>query len=276
MSKKILRWTVGDCSDIGLKILNVSIKKAKKIFEKFNFDFYVCSNSNNSKIKKICLNNNVKIIESNWNSFPLPKEIIPKNNDINSPIGIPKKRQGSFWKLCPPRLFLNSYEIICDNDLIFQKCPQEIELFLNSNKTLISEESVFHFGKYKRFISRPYNSGLYGFPPMYDFSENLIKTWNKYGKMKPLLSRDEQGIIILTLLSHDNIKIPEEKTCFVFDKGEAESAKYSQIKENGFDCHIVDNIKFKKCSNLKKNIIHFLGSNREKNHFYWNAYKNKF
>ena len=273
---KIFRWTIGDVSQIGISILEKSIIQAKKNLLKFNFNFYVCLNfsDNNKAVEKICLDNKIEIIKTNWDSFPLPKEIIPKEYNLNSLCGIPRGRQGSFWKLCPPRLEINSYEIVCDNDIIIQNCPNEIEEFLNCNKTLISEENVYSLGKYTKYISKPYNSGLYGFPPNYNFGAKIFKKWEETGCMQPLLSRDEQGIIILTLKSEDYIEIPKEKTCFVFDQGEAIFAKYEIIKENGFDSQIVKEINYKK-SELKKDILHFLGANRSDTHFYWEQYKLK-
>lgn len=270
--KRILRWTVGDCSKIGAFILNESIKKAKHIFKNYNFDLCVCLNSENKFIENICLKNKVELYKSNWDSFPLPKSIIPGNYDINSPSGIPRGRQGSFWKLCPPRLDINSYEIICDNDLIFQKIPEEINKFLDSDCNLITEECVFSFGKYARYINKPYNSGLYGLRPNYDFKLKILEKWRETNSMSPLLSRDEQGLIVLTLLADKFIEIPKEKTCFVFDQGESEKVNYKIIEENGFECKVVSNMEYKP-SKLQKDMIHFLGANRMKRHFYLSKYR---
>jgi hypothetical protein len=271
---KIFRWTIGDTSEIGISILERSIVKVKDIFKKYDFKFFVCLNSNSRRVEKICIRNKINLIKTSWDSLPLPKEIVPEHYDIRSPFGIPKGRQGSFWKLCPPRLDIGSYEIVCDNDIIFQKFPKEIELFLSSNSNLVTGEHVFCFGKYTKYISKPYNSGLYGFPPNYDFGENILKTWKKYNSMRPLLSRDEQGLVTLTLISKSFIEIPKEKTCFVFNEGEPDCVEYNLINENGFDCQIVSKIKHKK-SKLDKDMIHFLGSNRMDSHFYWSKYKSK-
>jgi len=264
--KKIFRWTVGNVSKIGLDILDKSIEQAKKNLSKFDFAFYVCLNSDIKEAEKICLKHRVEIIKTSWDSFPIPKNSIEDK--------VPRGRRGSFWKLCPPRLFLDSYEIISDNDVVFQKCPIEIEEFLNSNKTLVLEENIFSFGKYTKFISEPYNSGLYGLPPEYDFAKKIVDKWSETEFMNPLFSRDEQGLIILTLISTDYIKIPKEKCNFVFDQGEFESAEYEKIFENGFESQVVKKIKFKK-SKLENDIIHFLGANRQEYHSYWNKYKLK-
>jgi hypothetical protein len=271
---RIFRWTIGDCGEVGTSILNTAVQNAKSIFRDYNFKFYVCLNSENKNVEKICVKNKIELYRSDWNSFPLPKSIIPESYDINSFSGVPRGRQGSFWKLCPPRLDLNSYEIVCDNDLIFQRSPGEIKEFLDSDKNLVTEEHIFSLGKYSKYINKPYNSGLYGLRPNYDFGLELFDKWKETQSMSPLLSRDEQGLIILTLTSDKFIEISREKTCFVFDQGEPKEANYKIIRENGFECQIVSNIEYMK-SKLEKDMIHFLGANRIGSHFYWNKYKSK-
>lgn len=269
--KNIFRWTVGNASKIGESILETSIFKAKRLFNKFNFLFIVCLNSENKTIEKICLRNRVELIRTDWFSFPLPIEIIPKEYDINAEHGVPRGRQGSFWKLCPPRIDINSYELICDNDLIIQKLPEELEEFLVSNRNLILEENIFSFGKYFKFIDKPYNSGLYGLCPSYDFEKLLVQQWQDTGRMQPLLSRDEQGLIISTLKKQNPIEIPKEKVCFVLNKGETINGEYQIIKENEFESKIVKNISLKSPS-FDKHIVHFLGANRVDNHDCWSQY----
>lgn len=268
---KIFRWTVGDINNIGENILEISIVKAKKLLKKFNFLFFICLNSDNKKIEKLCLKYQIELIRTEWLSFPLPIEIIPKEYDITAEHGVPRGRQGSFWKLCPPRVDIDSYELVCDNDLIIQKISKELEEFLTSDKVLITEENVFSFGKYSKFIDKPYNSGLYGLYPNYDFEKFLVQQWQSTGCMHPLLSRDEQGLIISTLKKQKFIEIPKEKVCFVLDNGETTYGEYETIKENGFESKIVKNIVLK-YPFFDKDIVHFLGANRVKYHDCWNQY----
>ena len=119
--KKIFRWTIGNSSNLGFEVLRKSVKFAKKNFEALGFDLYICSNSNEVKVSEICQEFEIKhIVQNNENNFF-------------------KKFGGSFWKLCPPRINIDSYEIICDNDVILKKIPEEIELFLKSNVPIICE-----------------------------------------------------------------------------------------------------------------------------------------
>lgn len=273
MSKKILRWTIGDTNQQGIDILKESIRQAKKVLKQFNFDFYVCANGTTEQVEKICLENQIKLVTPNWtNEFPLPN-VVSKNYDINSELGVPNGRQGSFWKICPPRLHINSYEIVLDNDVIIKKCPKEFCEFLNKQKVMLWEDNLMTFGKYTKFIKnpKPYNSGLYGLPPKFDFKNLLIKKWQETKKMQPLMSRDEQGLIIATLLDFDFIEIPKEKTCFVFNEGQGKKSYYEQLMENGFQTQKIIKIDFEK-SKLEREILHFLGANREENHHYWNLY----
>lgn len=272
--KKIFRWTIGDTSSQGIDILKESIKQTKKNLKNLNFEFYVCCNSDEDKIKKICLEAKVELIVQDWErDFPLPN-IIPEEYDVNVKCGTPKGRQGSFWKICPPRIDIDSYEIVADNDVLIQKCPIEIKEFVNQKKVLVCEDNLMAFGKYTKFINpqKPYNSGLFGFYPGFDFKNNLIKKWKDTGRMHPLMSRDEQGLIISTLLDYDSIEIPKEKTCFVFHEGEGDRSYYEYFLENNFETQKIIGIEFRKCK-LEKEILHFLGANRQEYHKYWKFYK---
>lgn len=274
---KIFRWTIGDTNSQGIDILKESIKQTKKSLKNLGFEFIVCCNGNKEKVEKICLETKTNLFIQNWkNDFPLP-DIIPKEHDIDSAVGIPSGRQGSFWKLCPPRLDIDSYEIVADNDVIIQKRPDEIEIFLEKNKVLISEDNLMAFGKYTKYIKSKkfYNSGLFGLPPEFDFKKLLIKKWEETNKMQPLMSRDEQGLIVATLLDFNFIEIPKEKTCLVFSEGQGKMSKYDHFTENGFETQKINFIEFEPCK-LDREIFHFLGANREEAHKYWKFYsKNK-
>jgi len=273
-SRKIFRWIVGDVSDIGLEILEKSVVQAKKILFDLGFEFYICYNSHEDQVKDICRRNYLFSFKQDWNrDFPLPAKIIPKTNDITQSYGEPSGRQGSFWKLCPPRIDINCHEIVCDNDLVIQKCPSEIIDFLNSRKTLVCEENIMNLGKYAKFMKKAYNSGIYGLPPGFDLKKRIMDVWTETGGINPLLSRDEQGILML-VLHKDSIEIPKEKVRFVLNEGETSSAKYEFIYENEFISKSIVEIKYEKCS-LNKELIHFLGANRIKKHKYWSVYKNK-
>lgn len=269
-----MRWTVGDASKLGLSILEESIRAAKITLSHLNLDMVVCSNSSSDQVKKICLQYDVILHEPEWSNFPLPPHSVLSFGPIPAP---PRGRLGSFWKICPPRISLNSHELVCDNDVIIQRPSEELERFFFEEKTLVSEDHIFSLGKYTNFLDRPYNSGLYGLPPNFDFGQALLNAWRDTGSMCPLLSRDEQGLISLVLTMHKNgfIAIPNKKICMAFDEGLPISAEYRSEIENGYDTQVVSSIQFAKRFSLNSDILHFIGANRRSFHRHWSRYKIK-
>lgn len=274
---KILRWTIGDSNKIGLSILDESIRSAKKNFSHLKLNYVVCSNSDSKELDSICLRNGVDILRTSWESFPLPLYTVLLVDDEGKKTLVPRGRQGSFWKICPPRISLDSHELVCDNDVVFQRIPEELERFFFENKTLVSEDRISSLGKYTKFVDRPYNSGLYGIPPNFDFGQALFDAWQNTGSMCPLLSRDEQGLISLALTIHKNgfLTIPNEKICMAFDEGLPFFAEYRGEKESGYDTQVVSSIQFTTRFFLNSDILHFIGANRRSSHRYWSRYKIK-
>lgn len=272
----ILRWTVGDVSEVGFSILEESIRLAKKNLAHLNLDMVVCSNSDFVRVQKICSRNNIHFYESSWDDFPLPKESVPSLIEDDVCGRPPRGRQGSFWKLCPPRLNLNSHELVCDNDLLIQNSTEEMELFFLGDKTLLCEDEIYSLGKYTKFVGKPYNSGLYGLPPGFNFKDALLDSWNNTGSMSPLLSRDEQGLISTTLIGCKSgfLTVPSGKICMAFDEGSPTGAEYFIDHENGHDTQKVSSIRFSKCD-FDRDILHFIGANRKNKHRQWRSYRIK-
>ena len=111
--RPLFRWVVGDVSAEGFYVLSQAIRNIIRIYKNY-FDFLICSNAvhENSKknIKKIAEKFDIKIYEQSWLDLPIDQSLISKAPNVD--------RQGTFWKICPPRMRLKSHEIICDNDII--------------------------------------------------------------------------------------------------------------------------------------------------------------
>jgi hypothetical protein len=138
-------------------------------------------------------------------------QAIYSNSLTCSPIGVA-------WKLYPPRLRPNAHEIFIDNDLIIDKLPVEIEIFLQSNNYFIYTEGL-HVNTKGRFnwpIGKTFNSGLFGIPPNFDFKEqieNKLKDqlgWTDYF--------DEQGLVGEILLNQNNVLNIDLKTIGIFEE----------------------------------------------------------
>lgn len=272
MKKPLFRWIIGDSNSNGLCVFSHAIKNIIRLY-KNNFDFLICSNAINlnckDEIKKIAQKFNIEIYEQSWFDFPLNKNTI-----LETPIG----RQGSFWKICPPRLRIDSHEIICDNDIIIINPINAIFEFLQKDKILMMKEDAFCVGKYFPIFkeNENYNSGLYGLPPHYNFNEDLKTTWEKNSRHHNLIWRDEQGLVTGTLKKHEHITITSNEIIHLFPEGRCSSYEFKIIDENQTKTRIMRNIQFNEFSlSISDKGYHFLGVNREKHHRKWHEYKNQ-
>ena len=231
MVKPLFRWTIGNPSLVGLEIFKESVKKTTQSLGINNFDWMICHNNLSEEqlkyIRKICDGK--------------PIELKPQTpNDCPIPIQRPLK---SMWKLCPPRMRLESHEIIIDNDVILSKPLEQIDEFLQSNKIIWLDEPNRCFGKYDDILDKSmvYNSGIIGLPPFYEFARNLVKTWIKYDAFEQLDYCDEQGLVALTLKDEDKIIINRMEIQLVcpYDTGmNFKNAKgYHFIVANRLDKH---------------------------------------
>lgn len=281
--KPIFRWTFGGTDfKRSYEITNYSIKTVLKLFEdKFNY-FFLFNNCDIKKIQKLKKEyKEVEFIEQKWDLFPLEKPSSKQYAVLN----------GSFWKLCPPRLDINTHEIVCDNDIIFLKEPNLIKEFLSKNNTnfLIEDTNPFMAIFQQEFENEKecYNSGLYGLAPGYDFESNLIKNWNifkeKIEEKKIFNYSIEQGLICYTLYNSKHIVGESYKFCGLHSK--KISTNCFNKENNVLDTKYLDkkNILLRLPYSdtidyifLNADTIHFLESNRRKEHEAWSHFKLKY
>lgn len=270
MNKPLFRWIIGDVQKEGFCILYESIRNILKFYKK-EFDFLICSNAVNlnSKIElqRISQRFKIDIYEQSWIDLPIDESFVfKKQNSI---------RDGTFWKICPPRMRLGSHEIICDNDIVFTQPIKSINEFLEKEVVLMMKEDAFCVGKYFKLFkdNENYNSGFYGLPPNYDFEKELKQNWEDNGRYNGLLWRDEQGLVTSTLKKQEHITIKSDEIIHLFSTGRCCSYEFEIIEENKIQSRIMKNMKFKdfKFSN-KDQGYHFLGANREA-HLKWIEHK---
>jgi hypothetical protein len=270
--KPLFRWVIGDVRNEGFCILSDAIKNLLKLY-KNDFDFLICSNATKSnskkKLKEISKKFEIQIYEQSWNDLPINQSLIMKTND--------QIRQGTFWKLCPPRLRLEAHEIICDNDLVFVNPIDAITEFLDrKNAILMLKEDAFCVGKYFYLFEEKenYNSGLYGLPPYYDFAKEIKATWSEK-KFQDLMWRDEQGLVTGTLKKFEHITIQASEIIHLFDHGRCFGYDYDFVEEKNVKTRLMKNMKFNKFNfSVSDKGYHFLGANRN-NHELWKEYKRK-
>jgi hypothetical protein len=256
MSKPLFRFTVGSCLQQGLDILAESINRTTNALGIDNWDWVVCYNGLTAKnlefLQSSVGQKPIQFIGQNWATCPVPDNC-----------QTPRRRDGSFewngtrcggtmWKVCPPRMRINTHEIIMDNDVVlFNKFPQ-IDEFLYSDKVLLLEEPIRFYGRYDcLFPSDPpfLNSGFMGFPPRFDFGTLIYKAWQDHGSYENLSQADEQGLLTYVLSQHPNIRISPDQMIEILHRNYA-------VKVTG-----------------KEQGVHFTQANRIDNHYAWREYK---
>ena len=233
--KPLFRWTCGPCLQQGLDILAESIDRTTAALGEDEFDWMICYNGLNSDhvafLQNVIGDRPIVLEPQNWLDCAIPDRC-----------GTPIRPDGSFewngntcggtlWKVAPARKRIDTHEIVMDNDIIMLKAIPMIEEFLDDDKVMILEEPICFYGYYERFHDRnpPYlNSGLMGFPPGYDYAAALRQKWEKHTewsdeekKKVPLFNisqADEQGLLMLALKDHDNIRVPVEYMTEVLGK----------------------------------------------------------
>lgn len=207
--KPLFRYTVGPSIPQGLEVLQESVVKLLEVF-KDTFDYLICYNGfkDISFLEAIVQGTPVRLYEQNWENCPIVEEMSFVNSngrfDWNG-----NQVKGSFWKVVPPRMRMDSHEIIMDNDMVLLDFFPQIKEFLSSDKVMILEEPIRFYGRYDKLFpeNTSLNSGLMGLPPDYDFGGAIKKTWESNGSLTGLTQADEQGLLMATLNQEPNIRI---------------------------------------------------------------------
>jgi hypothetical protein len=257
MSKPLFRWTVGNCLQQGLDILAESINRTTRTLGLHNWDWAVCYNGINRDdlefLKKAIGSKPVQLVSQSWATCP-----------INDNCQTPRRKDGSFewngtrcggtlWKVCPPRLRMESHEIVMDNDIVLlKKFPQIDEFLAATDKALILEEPIRFYGRYDCLFSADdafLNSGFMGFPPNFDFGMEIFKVWEKHGRYMNLTQADEQGLLTYSLNQIPSVRVKKEQMVEVLHRD------------------------FKTTITGREDGIHFTQANRIPNHHSWQKYK---
>ena len=107
---------------------------------------------------------------------------------------------------------MNSHEIFIDNDVLFHAESESINKFLRSKDmtfitTGFGNNGKGNYGKYFDLVQDhtiPVNSGVFGLPPYFPFSE-LIKKYQNHDKDRFWNDYfDEQGLVACCVLNHIN------------------------------------------------------------------------
>jgi hypothetical protein len=206
-----------------MRCLRLAIATWRKIYRD-EFEVYVCYNTVQGSLSGL---------------DAIGADALICQNDFVGSLPIPPA-DGPEWKLYPPRLSLDNFEVFVDNDLLIYKRLESLDLAMRTKSILTTTAGVYAYGSFPG-SGVPVNTGLMLFPPGYDLrvaiSQRLlelkVKRWEKFC--------DEQGLVA---------GIIHDKALFV-------------PRDVVSTCHYVNpEPRYGTCG------THFVGLNRGKNHYF--------
>lgn len=190
--KPLARYTISQCSEEGFAALSHSVKLFKEIYPEF--DIVICYNNLNK--------NGLDFVKS------LNTNLLDQINYKNSLIYEP---WDATWKLYPPRLRLNSHELIIDNDLILYDRLPAIDQFLNSQDLFIITTAHFNgYGNYSSIVNSNIwtNSGLIGLYPGYNLQDKINMFLKLYPATRWKSHNDDEAVLTYLMLKENYLLIP--------------------------------------------------------------------
>jgi hypothetical protein len=217
----------------------------------------VCYNGLNREelqsLQKVVEGRPIQLVCQNWAECPVDDNCqTPRRKDGTFEWN-GTKCGGTMWKVCPPRMRIDTHEVVMDNDIVLlKKFPQIDEWLATTDKALILEEPIRFYGRYDCLFPAEevfLNSGFMGFPPGYDYGTAIYENWSKHGRYTNLSQADEQGLLMYTLSQLPNIRISKDQMVELLHRN------YNQ-KVTG-----------------KEYGLHFTQANRMPHHPHWLKYK---
>ncbi|MGH9558560.1 MAG: hypothetical protein ACRD30_04915 [Bryobacteraceae bacterium] len=179
-----LRWTVGDVSQAGFEVLQISIWSAWNLFGE-RAEYAVCVNTVTPK-------------DAQSRTGEVPKQIrwIDSSERVPGWLASHLDRnmaEGVAWKFAPVRLFPERYEIALDNDVVLWRIPQAVDWWIEGGSgCLLAEDVQCCLGQFAdRCDCGPVNSGIRGVPPGFDLETRLCESLGDVVLQSEL---DEQGL----------------------------------------------------------------------------------
>lgn len=203
-----IRWTIGDVSEAGFHALALSVRSAKKLFGPASV-YAINVNSLALSAAKERLGNLAEEVQWFDATHQVPGWLWKRLDHGMA--------EGVAWKLAPPRLFPDLYELSLDNDLILWEIPEAVHAWLQSDDPeccVMAEDVQRGVGQFSNHCdTRAINSGIRGVSPGFDLKGRLRRTLEETSII--LRSElDEQGLQAaalsrgdLRLVSLDDVSI---------------------------------------------------------------------
>lgn len=211
-----IRWTIGDVSEAGFQALALSIRSAKKLFGPATL-YAVSVNSLPLSTAKERLGNLA-------DKGPGEVQWFDATHDVPDWLQTRldhRMAEGVAWKLAPPRLFPDRYELSLDNDLILWEIPDAIREWLDSNdpaRCVMAEDVQPSLGQFSSYCeTRAINSGIRGIPPGFDL-EGRLRCMLEETPIVLKSELDEQGLqaAVLNRMHLQLVGLDEVSICSPF------------------------------------------------------------
>ena len=191
-----------ETSALGFEILAESLVRTPIALGPSRFDWVISFNGTNPHIVEY-LRNLAKL-----SSVPIR---IVVQDAATCPLPLPQPLLG-MWKTCPPRLNIDTHEIICDNDIVFVQQSNPIQEFIDGTRAMMAIDTVRFFGKLDHLhpSGEKWNSGLIGLPPGYDFGRELKRSWDSCGQPNHMGYGEEQSLITHVLKKQNPIIVGQD------------------------------------------------------------------
>jgi len=205
VKQPLVRWTIGPTNSTGLEILRESVSLFSYVYPEFKR--VVCFNHIE---KSQLVGVDADLLEQNSDMVPF---------ELRRPDSNPEEASGCGWKLCPPRLNSEGYELWIDNDLVILKKVPSIDHWLSVGGGIISKGSGRRrmYGAYDGSVPAGLHvcAGLFGLPPSFDFQSAIESRLLRH---IPLGGYDEQGLTASILTNMDMCHIvPSSEVCICED-----------------------------------------------------------
>jgi hypothetical protein len=185
--KPLVRWTIGQVHALGFRTLKEAVNSFTNIYTD-TFDYVIAHNSlDESQVNEIA-------------SLGVPLHNVSYNNEIKYP------PSDSKWKLYPPRMRMDTHEIILDNDILWFKKLPEIDEFLADSKFLVCDGRKRNLGKFDQYVPKGMrlNSGIVGYPPGFDLQQAISDVLSRESGNFWRHWNDDQGVLATIILNTNN------------------------------------------------------------------------
>lgn len=201
--KKLIRWVIGNCQSVrAIECLHRSVQFVRGRHP--DADLFICYNNLTPEL----LDRLPSVDRMDQQAYSGSLELAPpKVSDACGPA----------WKLYPPRLDIDAYEVILDNDILFYE--DIFESFFGGGRFLVAEAARRSYDPDIEKRIRPdfnMNCGIYGMPPGYDLGRDIKRLIAETGIYWDRNYFLDQSLLACLFQEHPYYMVPLEMVSIVF------------------------------------------------------------